>query len=163
MEAGGRGGWASSLAPSCPTWEGGVGTGHKLTDSRTQSRAHGSRINNFMYTLHTICTALPPALALGGGVGGAGEAPRSFPPPRVRGVGRGLGVQLHVEGGGRVRHGGRPTCSRERGGGARGEGRYVHPAGGGSPMEWPGKRRPGRVRETQSGGLGLGKLGIWPL
>ena len=69
MEAGGRGGWASPLAPSCPTWEGGVGTGHKLTDSRTQSRAHGSRINNFMYTLHTVCTALPPALALGGGVG----------------------------------------------------------------------------------------------
>lgn len=41
------------LTPSCPTRDG-EGTGHRLTDSRTLSRAHGSRINNFIYTLHTV-------------------------------------------------------------------------------------------------------------
>lgn len=51
-------------APSCSTRYGG-GTGHRLTDSRTRSRAHGSRINNFIYTLHTVCTA--PLLAWGSG------------------------------------------------------------------------------------------------
>lgn len=40
-------------APSCPT-RGEEGTGHRLTDSRTLLRAHGSRINNFIYTLHTV-------------------------------------------------------------------------------------------------------------
>lgn len=51
-------------APSCSTRDG-EGTGHRLTDSRTRSRAHGSRINNFIYTLHTVCTA--PLLARGSG------------------------------------------------------------------------------------------------
>lgn len=51
-------------APYCPTRDG-EGTGHRLTDSRTRSRAHESRINNFIYTLHTVCTA--PLLAWGSG------------------------------------------------------------------------------------------------
>lgn len=81
-------GWASPLASACPAWHCGrwVGTGHRLTDSQTQSRADGSRINNFIYTLHTVCTALLPALARGWGWGRRG-APHSPSPPCVRAAG----------------------------------------------------------------------------
>lgn len=87
-DLGGReGGWGARMhgqalsAPSCPTqdWE---GTGHRLTDSRTLSR-----INNFIYTLHTVCTALP--LARGSGrikeMGGGSSVQHSHPVPQRRG------------------------------------------------------------------------------
>lgn len=73
-------------APSCPTRDG-EGTGHRLTDSRTRSRAHWSRINNFIYTLHTVCTA--PLLARGSGkikeMGG--KLRTALPPAEVRDTG----------------------------------------------------------------------------
>ena len=55
--------------------------------------------------------------------------------------------------------------ARGRGWGVTGAGRgdVCTPGGGsGSLMEWPGVRTPRMVRETQSGGPGLRRLGIWP-
>lgn len=147
-EAGGRGwgsGWVGKPPRPLPAPSGsGRGTGHRLTDSRTRSRAHGSRINNFIYTLRTVCTALRRP--------GRSEWGSPHCPPRVRGAGEGLGVQLE--------HGGGGGASARSQVGQRGaeEGRREQgcdvctSAGGSGPqMEWPGERTPATVREARPG------------
>lgn len=87
------------------------GTGHKLTDSRTRSRAHGSRINYFIYTLHTLCTALRRP--------GRSEEGSTLPSACL-GTGRGLGVQLEHRGAAdECSVGVAPTCSQGGAGGGR--------------------------------------------
>lgn len=109
-------------APSCPTRPV-EGTGHRLTDSRTRSRAHGSRINNFIYTLHTVCTA--PLLARGSGrikeMGG--KLHTALPPCPAEAWDNGV-PYLWLRGQGGTRGGPQgPGGGREVGRGA-----YVHPA-----------------------------------
>lgn len=105
-----------------------VGTGHRLTDSQTQSRADGSRINNFIYTWHTVCTALLPALARGWGK--AAGLPHS-PSLRVSGLrGEGFGVQLNGKGESAAREVAPPAPEGCAGGGVGGwmreVGTYAH-------------------------------------
>lgn len=105
-------GWGKSpgLGLPCLALRAWVGTGHRLTDSQTQSRADGSRINNFIYTLHTVWPALLPALARGVGVGAAGA--RHSPSSVCQGLGGVRAcVQLERKGESAAK-GGRPTCSR---------------------------------------------------
>lgn len=74
-----------SLGHSCPTREG-EGAGHRLTDSRTRSRGREARINNFIYTLHTVCTAQPPCGR--GQENGAGLGLHCPPTAPCRGAGK---------------------------------------------------------------------------
>lgn len=154
----GRGGGRALGLPAPPRGE---GTGHRLTDSRTRSRAHGSRINNFIYTLHTVCTAQPRPgrRSLSGWssarrcpaepAGARGDGPRRA--GKGRGRGRGRGSPPPAPGGGN----GAPGGAGRAGG--------LEAGGGADVLQWVEVGRPERGRrggrEPQLG-PGLCGLGI---
>lgn len=119
-------GWVGKPPLPLPAPPGtGEGTGHRLTDSRTRSRAHGSRINNFIYTLHTVCTVLLLP----------GRSERGLHTPlRLSGCGERAGCTTGAWWG--VQHRGRPHLfpGRGKGGawGSRRGGGSICTSGGGS-------------------------------